>query len=220
MSPTIAERYFPEISAIVAHDFNNYLNSLVLQAAVLSQNVPESCQKDVDIIRRLGQEAASVVRLLQDYNPQRPSKGELIDINPIALDCLREVKGTIRCPIHSDLDPGCPKVIANEAQLRRLLMFALECSCSQAPAGSGRILLATHAVPDSVQLEIADNGACIEPEQLEIIFDTFQSARPGLDRVSFPVMKLLARRSQAEIRVRNGEKGIVLTLQFQKDQSA
>src|SRR5262249_54921215 len=62
-----------EIVGPVAHEFNNLLNTLLLQIAVLEQTCPESLREDIAGLKQHGRTAAGLVRLVQQYRKQSTS---------------------------------------------------------------------------------------------------------------------------------------------------
>src|SRR5262249_120438 len=70
-----------EILGPVTHEFNNFLNTLLLQVAVLDLSAPQEDKSELAIIRRQGREVAAVVKQLQQLRRRRHGEPQPADLN-------------------------------------------------------------------------------------------------------------------------------------------
>ena len=98
MGPTLHDPdSLSDLTALVSHEFNNHLNGIFLRLALLEQEFPEA-KDQLRVIRSLGDEAAALIRRLQQANRPTIPPPEPVDVNRL----IREVG-----PI-SDLAPEFP----------------------------------------------------------------------------------------------------------------
>src|SRR6516162_3830018 len=82
-----------DLTALVSHEFNNHLNGIFLRLALLEQEFPEA-RDQLKVIRNLGDEAAALIRRLQQANRPNIPPPEPIDVNRI----IREVLDKMHSP--------------------------------------------------------------------------------------------------------------------------
>src|SRR5262245_37317787 len=80
-----------EIVGPVTHAFNNFLNTLLLQVAVLDASLPEGLKAELTTIRRQGREIANMVRQVQQYRRRRRTGPKRTDLNDAAETAAEEL---------------------------------------------------------------------------------------------------------------------------------
>lgn len=175
-------RAMGEMTAMVAHHFNNLLAIINGRAQLLSRKIEdERLRASLEIIQNSVVKAGEMVRHLQDYY------GEHVDLRFVEIDVntlLEDVAGyqerlwrTTRSreapPISVRLDlQDIPTVRGADPLLqdafRRILVNAAE-----SMAEGGEIVVRTRLVGDAVDVEIIDQGVGMDPEVLSRAFDPF-----------------------------------------------
>src|SRR5439155_1585084 len=96
-----------------------------------------------------------------------------------ANDIVRELLEFVRPELDSagvkvslSLSPGLPRVLADVAQLRQLLLNLLR-NAREAMSGGGSLRVTTRATKATVEIEVRDSGPGISAERLARIFDPF-----------------------------------------------
>src|SRR5262245_24425751 len=88
--PTIDSRDLTDLEALanvgeivgpVTHEFNNLLNTLLLQIAVLEQTVENGMREELAGLKQHGRAAAALIRLVQQYRKQASSEAPQGDVN-------------------------------------------------------------------------------------------------------------------------------------------
>src|SRR5262249_35644996 len=74
----------------LAHDLNNALNSMMLQASVVQLRVDEAARNDLAAIRQHGVQAAGLVRALQHVVQERREKAYPVDLGSVLMAVLEE----------------------------------------------------------------------------------------------------------------------------------
>jgi signal transduction histidine kinase len=198
-----------DLTALVSHEFNNHLNGIFLRLALLEQEFPEA-RDQLKVIRNLGDEAAALIRRLQQANRPNIPPPEPIDVNRI----IREVLDKMHSPapersVEVCLATDAPLARGNPEDFRRLVTLLLA-HCVQAISATGVIDIRTERVGPKLIVEMSDTGTGIPEELLPRAFDPFVAAREGTDDTSLGVCRMLVRRLHGEIRVANRAAGGVV----------
>src|SRR5437016_12762410 len=76
-----------EVVGPVTHEFNNFLNTLLLQIAVLEMSAPDAAKADLQAVKRQAKQVAGVIKQLQRYR-RRAGKAAPADLNRAAAEAL------------------------------------------------------------------------------------------------------------------------------------
>ena len=212
-----------EVAGPMAHEFNNFLNALLLQIAALEGLLPEEIRNRLEAIRRQGRTAAALVRSWQRYRQQgRPSVRPL-DLAEVIDDVLQDFRAapeTTSDP--GELSPllfvtrlhaGLPSVKACPHDLRRLLKFLLR-NAVAALGGAGTISVEAEAADGKVLLRVRDSGPPIPAESLSNLFEPHVPAREGTLPLELAACVSIARRYLGKLRGANMTDGVAVTLEL------
>src|SRR5207248_7507824 len=84
-----------ELAGPLAHEFNNFLNVLLLEVAALSQDASEEVRAELARVRQQGLAASSLVRQWQRYRQQARSAACEVALNDVVRRALEELtRGT------------------------------------------------------------------------------------------------------------------------------
>jgi len=171
-----------QLSAGLAHEIRNPLNSISLFAQVLRQILPPESetadypQRILDEVRRIDD---LLVRLLSvSENPQ----GELtpVSLPQVARDVLDSFSEQIRqqkVVVEAAIDSDVPPVQADPGELKQIFTN-LVANSLQEMEGGGTLSLSVAAVNGALKVQISDTGAGIPKENLYRIFDPFYTTKP------------------------------------------
>src|SRR5438128_12614860 len=73
-----------EIVGPVTHEFNNFLNTLMLQVAVIEMTAPDALKRELEGVKRQSKQVAAVVRQLQQYRRRRAGNVPPVCLNQAA----------------------------------------------------------------------------------------------------------------------------------------
>ncbi len=137
-----------EVVGPVTHEFNNFLNTLLLQIAVMELTAPDSVRAELATIRTQSKSIAALTRVLQQYRrAHRPEPGP-VDLNA-------EVRAAATGREQLDLADGLPRVLGYGPDVRRLAGFLM---AGAAALSNGPIVVRTAATETSVTLTVEVTG--------------------------------------------------------------
>lgn len=179
-------RALGEMSAGIAHEFNNILAIIVGKTQLIRERTEDaSLRNDLGIIEEAAWRAADIVRRLQAFALRRmDEKPTPVDLDRLIEDAVSltrarwkdeaEARG-IRVEVVTDLEAATP-VLGNLADLREMVTNLILNALDAMPNG-GRLLLTTRAEPHAVELVVTDTGAGMPEEVRRRAFDPFFTTR-------------------------------------------
>lgn len=209
-----------EIAGPLAHEFTNFLNALLLKAAVLGHQLPGEHRSDLAEIRRQGLLAnEAVCRFFQyrrNHSGRRP-----VNVNQMVMEVAHEFERTspVAMPIRVvpasslpengrqntisltlDLAPDVPLAQSAPADLRRLMRFLLTNAVRAAVHSGKGVMVETRNNGGRAILGIEDTGPTPTPADLLRLFDVSHPTREGVDALELAASWSIARRLNCEIR--------------------
>ena len=162
------------IAAQITHEIRNPLSSISLNAEELGERAPDARELCDAIVREVDRLTGITEEYLRFARLPKPQL-QRADVNDTVRDLLDFVRpeleaGGVR--VTASLSPGLPRVLADVAQLRQLLLNLLR-NAREAISSGGSLDVATRSQEGLVSLEIHDTGHGISPERMERIFDPF-----------------------------------------------
>jgi signal transduction histidine kinase len=193
-----------ELAGLVAHEFNNALNGIVLHVAVIGLDAPEKLRNELGVIRQLAANAAMLVRKLQQFSRQQRPALSPVDLNAVVRGSARDAAGTT---ITLDLAADLPTILGIEAELRRILDLLLAHAAAAMAPAPGTVTIRTRGVDRKVVLRVEDGGPKVDEEALPQLFEPFSTIRPGSNGSDLPICKALVRRLQGSLQAENRPEG-------------
>lgn len=188
----VAERLraLGELSAGVAHNFNNALTSILAHAQILvrSPAVAEGVREDLQVIERVAREAAVTVRRIQSFARNRdPEALELIDFGDVVANAVALTRprwqpggdgGKWRFELEARPLAANAKLLVhgNAAELCEVLVNLILNGLDAMPEG-GRMWVRTGVEGDRVYAEVEDTGSGMDEETQRRLFDPFFSTK-------------------------------------------
>jgi C4-dicarboxylate-specific signal transduction histidine kinase len=209
-----------ETAGSLAHEFNNYLNTVGLHLLVLESKVSKDLHADLIRLRQQGSQVAALIHLWQESRrrasaARRPvnlngAVREALEITRLKQEALEEVP--VRLELAADLSP----VAGSPAGIKRLCTFLLKNAMMSAGLTKGGVVVRTKMIEDHVLLEVEDTGSPIEPELLSHVFETAKVSREGTDCLELLACKRLVQRLQGDIQIQNRSGGgVVVTVELE-----
>ncbi|HET9552810.1 MAG TPA: ATP-binding protein, partial [Anaeromyxobacteraceae bacterium] len=109
--------------------------------------------------------------------PRQPTgRQDLAELAGQLLDFLAPELAAARVEVRRELSAGLPAVRGDEGPLRAVLLNLVRNS-REAMSGGGTLTVAARRLEGFVELEVADTGGGIKPEDQQRIFDPFYSTK-------------------------------------------
>jgi two-component system NtrC family sensor kinase len=176
-----------KLAAVVAHEINNPLASVVTYAKILVRRIrktelDDESRKNLEYLESISSEASRcgeiVAGLLTFAHRGSGALGQT-DVNEIVDKALFLVNHQFELnavdPVRH-LDPALPAIVGDQNKIQQLLM-ALFINAAQAMPEGGRLDVTTSPVRDGVQVVVADNGPGMEAEVARHAFEPFYSTK-------------------------------------------
>jgi signal transduction histidine kinase/ActR/RegA family two-component response regulator len=170
-----------ELSFGVAHNVNNTLTGILGRAQLIlrNSNDPGKVEAGLDLIIKSAEDGAHIIRRIQDFARQRPSREfETISVAELLKDACEMTRprwesrsefAPIRFALHAD----CQAFVRGDAvELREVLVNMIYNAVDAMPSG-GEVRVATQETRDRVVLCITDTGTGMTSEVKQRLFDPF-----------------------------------------------
>jgi signal transduction histidine kinase/ActR/RegA family two-component response regulator len=170
-----------ELSFGVAHNVNNTLTGILGRAQLILRNTHDQSKikAGVELIIKSAEDGAHIIRRIQDFARQRPSREfEHISIADLLKDACEMTRprwearsefAQIRFALHADCQ-ACVK--GDPVELREVLVNMIYNAIDAMPSG-GEIRLSTQENREHVVVCIGDTGTGMGPEVKQRLFDPF-----------------------------------------------
>ncbi len=204
------------LAAGVAHEIGNPLNSLYLNLQMLERNCEGeediSSEEACDMIRACKSEVERLDSIIQGFlTALRPGKPKFapVEVMSLVVEVLNFMRPEIearRVDVHCEQSEQMRPILGDTAQLKQLFYNVIRNAVQAMPNG-GKLLIRGQMDPDGVALEFIDSGCGITAEELGVMFQAFQSNRPGGSGIGMMVIERICREHGAEfgLRSRPGE---------------
>jgi signal transduction histidine kinase len=194
-----------ELIGPVAHEVNNFLNSLLLHLAVLDHGPSGDTQAELAGIRKQGMEISAMLRNLQEYQHIQLTALETVDLNGIVSETLNELQdasaGT-RLALESSSEPLT--VVAYASDLKRLCSFLVRNAIAAASESGASVTIRTERALDKGLLRVEDTGPPVSPAELAQIFEPHLCGRARTSPLELAACQTLVRRLQGSICAESG----------------
>jgi signal transduction histidine kinase/predicted negative regulator of RcsB-dependent stress response/ActR/RegA family two-component response regulator len=170
-----------ELSFGVAHNVNNTLTGILGRAQLIlrNSNDPAKIEAGLELIIKSAEDGAHIIRRIQDFARQRPSREfETIAIAELLRDACEMTRprwearsefAPIRFALHAD----CKAYVKGDpVELREVLVNMIYNAIDAMPSG-GEVRVATQENRDRVVVYITDTGTGMGPEVKQRLFDPF-----------------------------------------------
>ena len=170
-----------ELSFGVAHNVNNTLTGILGRAQLIlrNSNDPAKIEAGLELIIKSAEDGAHIIRRIQDFARQRPSREfETVAIAELLKDACEMTRprwesrsefAPIRFALHAD----CKAFIKGDpVELREVLVNMIYNAVDAMPSG-GEVRVTSQENRDSVVVYITDTGTGMTPEVKQRLFDPF-----------------------------------------------
>jgi len=175
-----------QLAAGVAHEIHNPLASVRIALDALTRKqrrgqmeLPAEIDGFLELVDQQVRQCIDITERLLKLSMFAGARPHLVDLNRAAVETLSLLaweaeENGIRA--RQQLDPTQPRVMANEGDLRMIILNLLQNAFHAMPEG-GELGLTTRVGKTGVELEISDTGVGISADNQQFIFDPFFSRR-------------------------------------------
>lgn len=198
------------LSASIAHEFNNPLQSIMTIIKGISQYANLD-QKEGELLNLAFQECrrmANLIANLQDFYKPTTGKIEQVDLNAVFDALLLMTKKdykTRKIAVEREYAADLPTIAGVADQLKQVLLNLLN-NAADACEGGGTITVVTERIDRGrVAVRVKDTGVGIAPENIRHIFQPFfttKSAKKGTG-LGLPVSYGIVKKHGGDIEVRS-----------------
>jgi len=160
-----------ELARPLTHEFNNFLNTLLLQFAVMEQEGTDGGRGRLSAIRKEAKLVASQIQAWQRIKKDADQDAEEVDLNGIVRDVLAGLTHG-SAVIEASLSPSPTMVRASAIKLKRLCGLLLnDASAAVSRSASGKARVQTSAGPKDNVLIVEDNRDGMSTADVDAWFD-------------------------------------------------
>lgn len=204
-----------EMSANVAHEIRNPLNSLKLLLAVLGEELQEqNVATSMKTIETLNYEIGKLNRFLTEFltysRPMTLVRGETepLDLATTTVEMAAAAADEKSVMVSLRPEPGLPLIRVDRERMEQSLLNIILNAIEACDAG-GRVCLTIRALPDgqSVDFAVEDTGPGIAAADLERIFEPFYTTKNSGTGLGLANAEKIVRDHGGEILVGNAPSG-------------
>jgi signal transduction histidine kinase len=175
------ERMRRELFAAVSHDLRTPITALRLLATAIDDEVVEDAKRR-EYAARMNTHVRALGALIDDlFDLTRLEAKELawtmedVRLDQLVQDAVEAMQPTAQAgsvAVRADLRPPLRPSVGNHEQLQRVLFNLIQNAIHHTPP-DGSVTVRAEGVDGGVEIEVADTGLGIAPEQRERVFEPF-----------------------------------------------
>jgi signal transduction histidine kinase len=180
-----------EMTAIVAHHFNNILAVIHGRAQLVQRRIKdEQLQNSLRVIQGSVLKAGEMVRHLQDYfGEQIDMRFTDVDVNEAVSEVVqyqeqvwRNTREAEAPPVQIELELAAEMPVRGVSRLLQDAISRILLNASEAMPSGGKILVRTASSSDQVSIEVIDSGIGMSSEVQKRLFEPFFSTKGARSR--------------------------------------
>jgi two-component system sensor histidine kinase PilS (NtrC family) len=211
----------------IAHEIRNPLSSIAGSAKMLHESaaLDDDERKLMDVVKRESERLNAIVTDFLTYSREKEYQFDKVDVISIIEDTLTLLQNRPEIanrqdgvPISIVRDFGESVAIALLDGNRMKQVFWNICdNAIRAMSSGGTISVSVHSAGDSWEIRFADTGVGIPPQQLDRIFEPFQSTFQGGTGLGLALVYQVVQAHGAHIAVQSAPgKGTVFTIRLKR----
>lgn len=171
-----------QLTGGVAHDFNNYLGTMLGNLSLLEERLAGDPQAHAQWrrVHRAATSAAALTRRLLAFARRQPLQAEDVPIDEMIeeMQDLVEYSAGPQVAVRFELQSAPLHVHVDRGQLENALLNLVLNSAAAMPGG-GLLAVRTRARHEAVEIEVSDTGRGIPEHQQRQVFDPFFTTKPA-----------------------------------------
>ena len=222
------------VTAAISHEVGQPLTAVTLNAAAglswLTQPRPD-VEKAVTALRAVsegGQRTFDIIRSIRATFAKEPGRASEFNLNDLVHETVLLVERELaasKISLELSLDETLPPILADRVQIQRIVVNLLNNAMDSLRAIHDRLrslsICSAFVGSTDVLLEVIDNGAGIEPQDLDHIFDPFFTTKVTGTGLGLPLCRTIAEEHRGQLWASPGEvNGAVFRLQLPRSGAA
>jgi len=201
----------------VAHELNTPLNSIIVLAGLLEEEIPEQSE-DLETIKSEAKRCVDIIKNLRKLAPAKDSEAvfEVVDMKHLVEETVKYMNFKTGVSLKQNLDDA--KVKGYPTLLQQMLVNFIQ-NAMDAIEESGEISITMTNESGKVVLKISDTGTGISQNNLNKIFDPFHTSKSpekGMGLGLSLVYSIIKRHNgQISVKSEKGE-GTTFTVKLEK----
>jgi signal transduction histidine kinase len=166
-----------ELAAQIAHEINNPLGIIKNYVGIAKMLMPEEDpnRENMKIVDQEINRIAGIVRRLLKFAKPGGEDIQPVQINQVLEELLALLRGQLfrkKIEISSELAENLPEVSVSTDQIRQVFLNLIK-NAEDAMADGGKLKIRTRYRKGRVEIDVADDGCGIPPENIKNIFEPF-----------------------------------------------
>ncbi len=173
-----------KLAAVVAHEINNPLSSVVTYAKILvrrlrNHELTDECRENLEYLESIASEATrcgEIVSQLLSFARRRGGEFGPTNVNDVVEKALFLVHHKLELSnvrVVKELAPQLPAITADASQIQQALMALLINACQAMDEDGGQVRITTRAADAGIEMVVADTGPGMEPDVARHAFEPF-----------------------------------------------
>lgn len=198
-----ADALLGELARPLTHEFNNFLNTLLLQFAIFERDLPPALRERTSAIRKEAKAIASHIREWQRYKKDNIESSGAIDLHEIIREVLTEHEDEAVL-IDASYSETPAMVQASPVDLKRLCGIIVNNAMhALGKRAGGKIAIQSRVTPSEVLLVIQDNREGMATEDVATWFD-IRPERNSARALEMAACQAIMRRLRGAIEAQKG----------------
>jgi two-component system sensor kinase FixL len=176
-----------QMASAIAHELNQPLTAVsnyvgALNRLLANPNLhPDRAREILDRIRQQTMRAGEVIRRLRSHVGKRSTSRHREDVNSVVREAVElALVGTQQRGVRAsvELDPRVGSALLDNIQIGQVIINLVRNAIEAMEASeTQRLTVSTRAIPDAVEIAVADTGPGIAPEVAEQLFQPFVTSK-------------------------------------------
>lgn len=178
------DRLKDDFISTVTHELRTPLTSIRAFSEILHSDPEMPAPKRAEFISIIVKESERLTRMINqvlDLSKLESGNAEWhsaeLDLKEVideAVATTSQLAAEHGASVELDLPDQVPPVRADRDRLMQVMLNLISNAVKFCPRNGGRIVIALHALPDALQVDVSDNGVGIAPADHELIFEKFR----------------------------------------------
>jgi two-component system sensor kinase FixL len=178
-----------QMASAIAHELNQPLTAVSSYAGALGRMLgsanadPDRVREIVERIRQQTTRAGEVIRRLRDHVAKRRTTRRREDVNGVVREAVElGLVGTLYQGVRRsmELDTAAGSLMLDRIQIGQVIINLVRNAVEAMEASTTQdLIVTTQALPEAVEIAVADTGPGIAPEVAERLFQPFVTSKAG-----------------------------------------